>query len=174
MLVLGLGKNAALLALGLASLALAVAAAADPEASVRGNLRARGLAAGDVDGLVVRDRYVTRHTGVTHLYLRQQIHGIEVFKGGVSAAVDARGRVIALGDRMVRGLAARAAVQEPALTPAEAVAAAARHLELEAATPLEVLRSPGGPAREVVFAPSAISRDEIPVKLEYVSVGDAL
>lgn len=43
-----------------------------------------GLRADDLADLVVTDRYVTQHNGVTHRYLRQRYHGIEVFNGVIN------------------------------------------------------------------------------------------
>ena len=116
----------------------------------------------------MRDRYRARRTGITHLYLRQQLGGIDVFNAGASLATDRDGRLVSFGDRLVRRLRARSAVREPSLSGAEAVARAAAHLGLSPAAGLTELRRPGGPARAAVFAPSGISRDEIPVRLEYV------
>src|SRR4051794_3755968 len=38
-----------------------------------------GLTVDDLTDVVVTDRYVSRHNGVTHIYLRQRLDGIEVF-----------------------------------------------------------------------------------------------
>jgi cysteine-rich repeat protein len=151
---------------------LTAPSSADPAQIGLGYLRAQrgrlGLADDDLDELAVRDRYRARRTGLTHLYLRQQLGGIDVFNASASLATDRDGRLIWLGDRLVRGLRARSAVRQPALSGAAAVARAAAHLGLSAAAGLTELRRPGGPARAAVFAPSGISRDEIPVRLEYV------
>jgi len=132
-----------------------------------------GLAGDDLDELAVRDRYQTRRTGITHLYLRQQLGGIDVFNAGASLATDRDGRLVAFGDRLVRRLRARSAVRQPVLSAADAVARAAAHLGLGPAAALSELARPGGPARAAVFAPSGLSRDEIPVRLEYVPQAEA-
>lgn len=131
-----------------------------------------GLEPGDLDAMVVRDRVVTRRTGTTHLYLRQQIDGIDVFGGDLAIAVDRDGRVIARGDRLVRRLRSRIDTRRPSLSAAEALARAAAHLGLGAGAP-SLRRRVGGPAREVVFEAGGVSRDEIPVKLMYVPLAEA-
>ena len=40
-----------------------------------------GLSSADLSDLVVRDEYVSKHNGVTHLYVRQRLDGIEVVNG---------------------------------------------------------------------------------------------
>ena len=131
--------------------------------------RARlGLAADDLEELPVRDRYTAPRTGITHLYLRQQLDGIDVFNAGVTLATDRDGRLVALGDRLVRDLRRRSAARVPVLSAAEAVLRAAEHLALAPSSALAERRRPGGPAQVAVFSPSGLSRDEIPVRLEYV------
>ena len=50
---------------------------------LRGQRAPMGLAASDLEEMAVTDRYATARTGITHLYLRQQIGGIDVFGGEV-------------------------------------------------------------------------------------------
>ena len=127
-----------------------------------------GLARDDLDEVVVRHRYRTEKSGLTHLYLRQQIDGIDVEGADLVAAVDRNGRMLSQGDRLVRGLRRRIEKRTPDLGADAAVLAAARELGLAVPTSLETRRAPGGVAREVVFEPSGISLEEIPAKLVFV------
>ncbi len=133
------------------------------------NRTALGFSVDDLDELVLRDRYRTEKSGLTHLYFRQQIDGIDVEGADLVAAVDRDGKLLSQGDRLIRGLRARVERRTPELTAAAAVLTAARGLGLTTPTSLEIRRSPGGVAREVVFEPSGISRDEIPAKLAFVA-----
>lgn len=174
-------------------LALAVIAAPGAEAQVRrpglpltepsladalqvslGHLRAHrepmGLAAGDLDEMAVTDRYETARTKTTHLYLRQQIDGIDVFGGEVSISVDAQGRTRTVADRLIRGTRDRLTNRVPTLTARQAILAAAEHLGIEPEAPLRMQRREGGVARAVVFGAPDLSRDLIPAKLGYVLV----
>ena len=63
-----------------------------------------GLAAGDLADLAVTDRYTTRHNGVTHVYLRQRLGGIEVFGANVNINIAADGSVISMGEALIPGL----------------------------------------------------------------------
>jgi extracellular elastinolytic metalloproteinase len=126
-----------------------------------------GLTRDDADALALRDRYVTRRTRITHLYFAQQVDGIDVFGADLHVAVDRDGRILARNERLARNLLGRIDTRRPVLSAAEAVVGAAVYLDLPPAAPA-VRRIAGGPAREVVFEPGAISRDAIPVKLMYV------
>ena len=131
--------------------------------------RARlGLESDDLDALAVDDRYLARRTGITHLYLKQRVDGIDVFGGNVTMAVDRDGRILTRGERLVRNLQGRIGARQPTIGAAEAVARAADHLGIAALAAPHVSRLVGGPAQEQVLEPGGVSRDEIPAKLEYV------
>ena len=130
-----------------------------------------GLVAADLDGFRLADRVPTRHNGVTHLYLRQRLAGIEVLGGDLAVSVTRDGRVFALHHGFVRDLGHAANARSPRLSPADAARAAAAHLGLAATGPLATLKSSGGPAREVLLADGGISREAIPVKLAYLPDG---
>ncbi|MEE2673379.1 MAG: M36 family metallopeptidase [Myxococcota bacterium] len=127
-----------------------------------------GFGAVDLDEIVVRHRYRTEKSGLTHLYLRQQVGGIDVEGADAVVAVDRDGRMLSLGDRLVRGLSGRIEKKEPEISADAAVLAAASELGLVAPTSLELRSTKGGVERGVVFEPSGISRDEIPTKLVFV------
>jgi hypothetical protein len=131
-----------------------------------------GLEADDLDDVAVTDRYRTERTGLTHLYLRQRIDGIEVEGAEISLAVDARGRLVSLAGRFERGLQRRAATRWAALTAAEAVLAASLHLGFEPEVPTARDR-PDSPSGTLLFSATGISRDDIPVKLVYVIEDEA-
>jgi extracellular elastinolytic metalloproteinase len=50
----------------------------------------------------IKSSYTTETTGITHMYLKQIIHGIEVSNGDISVHVDRNGKVIAYGDNFYR------------------------------------------------------------------------
>lgn len=60
---------------------------------VRAHRTQWGLSEADLKDHVVRSRYLSRHNGVTHLYLRQRLNGIEVFQGDLQIHVAADGRL---------------------------------------------------------------------------------
>lgn len=141
---------------------------------LRGRRAALGLFPGDLEEVLVRDRYVTGRTGVTHLYLRQQLGGIDVFGADTSVGVDRSGRIVALGLRFAPDLRRRVGPRRAVLSAAEAVEAAAASLGLAATALLELREREVGPARAQLFEPGGLSRDPIPVRLEYVASGSSL
>ncbi|KAI9227250.1 MAG: Fungalysin metallopeptidase-domain-containing protein [Piptocephalis tieghemiana] len=52
---------------------------------------------------VVKRHYRTDHLGVTHVYLRQLINGLEVVNGDANINVDRHGRILSMGDSFFKG-----------------------------------------------------------------------
>ncbi len=96
-----------------------------------------GLQASDFDNFRVTDEYTSRHTGVTHVYLRQLHRGLEVIHAEASVSITADGRVLAASSSFLPNLNASLAVPRsaassnfeptPQLDPAQAMAALADH-----------------------------------------------
>ncbi|RUP31964.1 Fungalysin metallopeptidase-domain-containing protein [Jimgerdemannia flammicorona] len=55
------------------------------------------------DKFVVKNAYTSKHTLVTHVYLRQVIEGLEVVNGDINIDVDAQGNILSFGSSFYRG-----------------------------------------------------------------------
>jgi hypothetical protein len=133
---------------------------------------AMGLTAADVEDFVVTDSYTTKHNGVTHVYLLQRLHGIEVANGTMTLNLDGRGNVLSKKSRFVADLANRAVAMEPELEPAVAIRAAAGQLGLTVTGALTLVEELGGIERKAIFSPSGLSLDPIPIHLAYYRTDD--
>lgn len=108
-----------------------------------------GLRATDLAHYRVSDQYVSQHTGTTHVYLRQQHHGLDVMHADINVNVSAKGHVIAAGSSFLTGLnPASAALPSdsdsladglPKTSPSDALHALAGHFGWE------IHRSPRAP-----------------------------
>ena len=139
---------------------------------VRGDAQQLGVTGADLGDLVVTDRYVSRHTGVTHVYLRQRLHGIDVFGGVANVNVAKDGSIVNVGNRLVPDLAASATSRAPGESAASAVAGAAEGLGLSGFVSPETISVKGGVARETVLDGAGISSRPIPAKLVYQPMPD--
>ncbi|KAG0194999.1 Fungalysin/Thermolysin Extracellular metalloproteinase 5, partial [Mortierella sp. GBA43] len=54
-------------------------------------------------GYIVKNAYTSDHNGVTHVYLRQVVDGLEVVNGDINVNVDRSGRVISYGNSFYKG-----------------------------------------------------------------------
>ncbi|MCB1090799.1 MAG: M36 family metallopeptidase, partial [Verrucomicrobiae bacterium] len=145
----------------------------DPRAIALGYLRGQvggeeGFVPEDFSEAKVTDQSVSKHNGVTHVYFRQSLGGIEVYNGDANANVAKDGTLLSLNQRFVPKLASEINRTEPVLTPEEAVRAAARSFGVESNLPLNVTQPAKGAARETRFEGGEFSQDDIPTKLMYL------
>ena len=131
------------------------------------NLESLGLVAGDLDGLMVSDQYRSSHNGVTHIYLRQTLGGLEVINANVSINVASDGRIINQGGRFFGDLAANANAISPRLPQEQAIRTAAAHVGLPQGAALSRLSDAAGTDRTSLFEAPEFSIEEIPVRLRY-------
>ncbi len=121
----------------------------------------------DLADVVVTDRYVTQHNGVTHLYLLQRYRSIEVFNGVINVNISRDGEVISVGNRFVPDLAQAVNTDTPGLTATEAVVFAAQELKLDSTAQIDVIEHLGGPAQESRIRAPGVAQNAIPAKLVY-------
>ncbi len=139
---------------------------------LRSEQLARGVQPADLAQWRERSRHVGRRSGITHLYLRQQLGGIDVWNGDVTLAIAPDGRLVSLRPRFVSPEQARKRRRSPARSAAQAVRAAAARAGLTPSGPLSVRSLRPGPARETVLAPAALSSVPITVRLMYLELPD--
>jgi len=135
---------------------------------LQANHAALYLTADDVAEWSVSDRYMTAHNGVTHIYLRQTLGGIEVFNGVITANVARDGSLISLGSRFAADLSRTVNTSVPALSAADALQRAAENLGLAAMAAPSVQSLLNGPSMHTIFERGALSRDPIPARLLYL------
>ncbi|MGH2686786.1 MAG: M36 family metallopeptidase, partial [Actinomycetota bacterium] len=129
-----------------------------------------GVTAADVSDLAVAGTHRSEHTGVTHVYLEQRVHGLRVAGSSVSVNVASDGSIVHVGSRLVPNLSQ--ASGRPVLGAGEATAAAARRLGLTPTSPLRVLQARGGRARATLLSDGGISLSDIPARLVYQALRD--
>lgn len=171
-------------ALGTALVASMAAAAAAPapdaaRAAALGYLEQQatagtlGAASADLADLAVTDQYQTRHNGVTHVYLRQRVNGLEVDGSEYGVHVDRNGKVFFAAGSFVPDLARRAEEtwSRPSIAADEAVIAAADQLGMPAVTGLDLVSSDAGAIdQKAVFSNPAVSEELIPARLRYYRI----
>ncbi|MEM1041633.1 MAG: T9SS-dependent M36 family metallopeptidase [Bacteroidota bacterium] len=130
-----------------------------------------GLTEADLADVAVTDEYTSRTSGVTHLYLRQTVGGIEVFNARASAHVAPDGGVHAVRSSFVPSAARAANTAEPTLTPAGAVSAAAGHLGLSLGAAAAVVE-PMDARNRLTLSAAGVSLEPIPVQLVYFATDE--
>lgn len=131
-----------------------------------------GLLAADVTDFAVTDVVPTRHNGLTHVYLRQRVNGLEVLGAEMNLSFKRDGRTFTRVGGFVPAVAARAAEAgaSPRLSADEAIAAAASALGLAEVYRLDLLSSSTATDRAVVMSNPEVSEVPIPARLRYYRV----
>lgn len=135
---------------------------------LRENASALGHQEADFADVVVTGRTTSEHNGVTHLYLRQQFQGIEVYNGDLNTNVTRDGRILNLNDNFVSDLSAEVGSTRPVVTAEAAVKSAARQLGLRVPDSLQTLETEPGAEQRTVFAQGELSADPIPARLMFL------
>ncbi len=136
-----------------------------------------GLTANDVRNSVVTDQYSDSRTGMTHIYLQQQLNGIPIVNARINVNVAADGRILNVGGGYVPGLDASKATRQPALTPVETLQRTIGGLGLQSATAPALVATVARSADEMqitTLVNQDLSLDPIPAKLQYVATGDGV
>ena len=128
-----------------------------------------GLTTQDLANLVVTRNYADSGPGadLTHITFQQTINGIPVFGSDINASVSEDGRLLSLGNRAINNLATRVVPGGPTVAAVDALRNAAGSLSLTFASALTQLSNDGGVQFRQVFAGSNVSRNDIPVELQY-------
>ncbi|MBD2723213.1 M36 family metallopeptidase [Hymenobacter armeniacus] len=174
------GYRALALAIALAVPGLALAQEATPLAQALASFSAKAqaqpkshLTAADVASPTVTSSYFDAGTGLTHTYLQQRVNGLTVFNANGAVHTDRSGKVVFFNHEFLADAAAAAPSATPGLSAEQAVAAAAKALELP--RPVGLARVVEGRAADgIVFNKAGISEENIPVRLMYLREGDKL
>src|SRR5690606_25535368 len=125
------------------------------------------LAPADIQWQITSKTY-SNASGIHHVYYVQTLNGIEIYGTESGIHLLSNGEVIARNNRFVKNIAERAVGSPSAsLTAAQAVQAAAGHLNYSISEPLCTLEGARGIAKETLLSDGGISLSPIPAKLMY-------
>ncbi|HWJ07262.1 MAG TPA: M36 family metallopeptidase [Steroidobacteraceae bacterium] len=130
--------------------------------------QAMGLNGSDIREAAIASSVLSKHSGVTHVYLQQYYRGIEVWNGVVNVNVTGQGKVISSGNRFVPDIAAAVGGQNARKSAVEAAHAAAGHLKLNTRKPLEVVERKGGLNQAVKLSNGGIAARPIEARLVWL------
>lgn len=163
--------------LALAAGASQASAAAGEAAALQHMKAARqqlGLTGADINEVAIGSSVLSRHNGVTHVYLQQRHAGIDVWNAVLNVNVAANGKVISTGNRFVANIAALAGGQSARKSGTEAAAAAVGHLKLKAGKAFDVVARKGGASQAVTLSDGGVAVRPIEARLVWLPVGKAV
>jgi hypothetical protein len=127
-----------------------------------------GLVADDFSDVRVTDLYQTHDTGVTHIYLRQQVNGIDVLTSHANANILPDERVVLATVRFHPNLDRSRHSGQPLLSAIQVAGHVAAKLNLGITTPLIVLDQTRSVDAAQTLSDGGISEDPIPARLVYI------
>lgn len=129
------------------------------------------LTSADLANAKVTSIYRDEDTGITHIYLRQMVAGLEVVQGDINIHITKRGEVICAGGGFVPGLKALSdsgrLLRRPYLPADEAVRRAAVILGINTHSDPQVI-SETDEGEKLTIAAKGVSLDDIRAELQYV------
>ncbi len=128
------------------------------------------LSDSDISDWTITDQHTSRQSGATYVYIRQQYQGINVFNGVANFAIK-DGKVMSMGNRLISQLENKVTYNTPAIDPAQAIIAAAEHLNLD--VPVDLRPIEANSSKEYLFNKGGISLENIPVELMYQALSDS-
>ncbi len=137
-----------------------------------------GLQDSDLSEYVVTDQYTSKHNGVTHIYLQQQINGIGIRNAIININVDKNNRVLNVGNRFVPNVRTGIVGTSPRLTASQALLKAAEYLKVPitkaiTTTPTQLNLVDKPQAQHQLLSDAGIAIGPIPAKLNYVRVAQS-
>jgi Fungalysin metallopeptidase (M36)/Calx-beta domain/Fungalysin/Thermolysin Propeptide Motif/FG-GAP-like repeat/FG-GAP repeat len=132
-----------------------------------------GATAADFTGSIVTSQFLDVKTGITHLYLRQTVNGLEVENANMSVAVNWNGRMVSAGGGYVANLASKLPTTvTPISTPLSAIWNAGDALGLTYTQDPVLIASPQGIDYKSVISAPDLSLDAVTAKLHYIPTAD--
>lgn len=146
----------------------------NPETSVLTYLQKQhkqlGLTQQDVQSVLITDHYSSKHNGVQHVYFQQNLGGVGIHRAVGNANYDRSGKLLSFHQAFLLDAASRVHLQQPSLSAAQAVQAAAQELGIqvqELQGNLDPGQASGSVDQHTVFKPSGISQRTIEPRLIY-------
>ncbi|WP_400191477.1 M36 family metallopeptidase [Hymenobacter sp. B81] len=121
----------------------------------------------DLSDLTVSSETRTAHNGMRHLYLQQRYRGIPIHGAISTVNMQGEAKVVSVGNRFYRGIARKANKPLRVMDAKQAVAAAARHLNLSLRETLQASVSSGDAERFTRFGTGGIALEPITARLVY-------
>lgn len=127
----------------------------------------------DLTDFVITDQYTDQHNGVTHIYMRQRVNGIEIFDANSSVHLNKNGQLISINNSFVSNAKTKAANATPAIGSQTALVNVAANIEMNVS---QILSKTNAPLvnNQVIISDKQVSPEPIKIKLHYLTVGSVL
>lgn len=126
-----------------------------------------GLTNEDISNFIVTDQY-TSDNGVTHIYIRQVVNGIEVFNGNSALHISKEGKLVSFNSGFIPDASARTTTSKPAISTSSALSAAGTNVGMNLAPVMSKADIPMV-HNKVTIADPSVSPEPVKAGLYYLS-----
>ncbi|MCB9233263.1 MAG: T9SS-dependent M36 family metallopeptidase [Bacteroidia bacterium] len=126
-----------------------------------------GLTNSDLEQVIIQSESQTPESPLTHIYFRQQAHGIGIYQAVGNASFRENGQLFGFNCAFIPGASERTNLNFPQITAKEALEFAVQALDLGTISDLMVTQAPSGADQALVFNKGGISQEPIPARLMY-------
>jgi hypothetical protein len=141
-------------------------------AHVRANAEKYGLSNRDLADIKVTDVVLSHAPEISHVYLRQAIGGIGIYKAEMNLALDAKGKVVVDFVSGVADAKQKANTSIPSISPQTALANAALHFKWAAPEGVELLLDDRTQDQSLLYSKGNLSQEDIPFRLVFVPIAN--
>ena len=127
----------------------------------------------DINDFVITDQYTDKHNGVTHIYFKQRVNGIEIAEAASSLHLDKNGNMIVLNNAFVSNASQKAILKTPVIGTQTALSNAAVHVQMNVANALSKTNLPME-NNLLVIKDETVSPEPIKLRLQYVLLAGEL
>ncbi len=122
---------------------------------------------------LITDSYTSKTSGISHIYFRQSIDGIEIFGTESDIHLDANGKMIQSHNRFIKNSSSKVSGSKtPSLSAIAAVQSAADQLGYSLKESLSIVQPSSGTNQKTLISTGGMSLTDIPVKLVYQRMED--
>ncbi len=124
----------------------------------------------DIEQLIVTNEYLSKSTGLTHVYVNQTFEGIRIFNA-ISSVTIKEEDVVYFSNRFLNNIETKVNAFSPTKSPVSAIQTLVSHFQLGNLQGLVQIENDKNIYK---FSDRNISQEEIPVELVYVKVDESL
>jgi uncharacterized repeat protein (TIGR01451 family) len=129
------------------------------------NLKDLGLNAQDIEEYRVRDMYVSKHNGLTHVYLNQTYESVDIYNAIININILPNGEVLNAGNRFVPNLLSQVNSSAPSIGPDVALEKVLSAFDLKTGEELRIQTQKSD--KIFIFEPTDFALEAVPVQLIY-------
>lgn len=132
------------------------------------------LSEDDLSDWVITDQYMSKKSGVEHIYFRQRYNGIEINNANLSIHITDDNEILKINNHFIANLESKINNSIYSINAKQAIESVAKQLNYSIKKPIIPLKIPQGKDKKGLYSSAGISLRSIPLKLVYQQSEDGM